>query len=268
MPLTIAHPAAIVPLFRRMKKYGELSALIIGSMAPDFTYFLFLPISRAQTHSFAGLFWFCLPMGLFAYFVFHGLLRRPLLSLLPVQFALRLEPNNEEKKLHAWNSNLLPLCVSILTGAATHLLWDSFTHEYDFAAQTFPFLQTRLFTLFGYNVLLYKALQHGSSVVGISLLIFWTIQWFQRAAVSKRPIETATLPFRQRAFWVIFFAFAGVFAGIINGYYLSLQETGVAALREFLRGILVTGSSAIGGLLLVFSIVYQVFGLKEKRQVE
>ena len=58
MPLTIAHPAAVIPLARHMKKYGIFSALIIGSLMHDLSYFRFLPITREQTHSLAGMFWF------------------------------------------------------------------------------------------------------------------------------------------------------------------------------------------------------------------
>ena len=39
MPLTFAHPAAILP-FSRKSKYINFSAIVFGSMAPDFEYFL------------------------------------------------------------------------------------------------------------------------------------------------------------------------------------------------------------------------------------
>ena len=39
MPLTIAHPAAVLP-FRHSRL--PISALVIGSLAPDFEYFLHL----------------------------------------------------------------------------------------------------------------------------------------------------------------------------------------------------------------------------------
>lgn len=39
MPLTFAHPAAVLP-FSRNSKYVNFLALVLGSMAPDFEYFL------------------------------------------------------------------------------------------------------------------------------------------------------------------------------------------------------------------------------------
>lgn len=53
MPLTFAHPAAILP-FSRQSKYIHFSALVLGSMAPDFEYFLRgRPVGEIG-HSFTG----------------------------------------------------------------------------------------------------------------------------------------------------------------------------------------------------------------------
>ncbi len=61
MPFTLAHPAAAAPL----RRFGlVLSALVVGSMAPDFPYFLpGLPQDKFG-HTLAGVFWFCVPAGL------------------------------------------------------------------------------------------------------------------------------------------------------------------------------------------------------------
>ena len=40
MPFTFSHPAVILPATYLDKKYYCLSALIIGSMTPDFEYFI------------------------------------------------------------------------------------------------------------------------------------------------------------------------------------------------------------------------------------
>jgi len=55
MPLTPAHAAAVVPLWRLLGSRAVLSALVIGSMTPDFAYFLPLGVRRAESHSLAGL---------------------------------------------------------------------------------------------------------------------------------------------------------------------------------------------------------------------
>jgi len=48
-------------------------------VVPDLWYFV--PFAdRADSHSLAALFWFCLPAGLAAYALFHLLLKQPLTS--------------------------------------------------------------------------------------------------------------------------------------------------------------------------------------------
>ena len=54
MAFTPAHAAAAVPLHRLLGSRAVLSALVIGSMTPDFAYFLPLGVRRAQSHSLVG----------------------------------------------------------------------------------------------------------------------------------------------------------------------------------------------------------------------
>jgi hypothetical protein len=51
VPFTLAHPAAAVPLLRPLGRRGLLSALVIGSMAPDLWYFVPFDVTRADSHS-------------------------------------------------------------------------------------------------------------------------------------------------------------------------------------------------------------------------
>ena len=90
MPFTLAHPAAAVPLARALGHRAVLSALVIGTMVPDFWRFMPFEMRRADSHSVAGFFWFCLPVGLLVYLVYHLLMKRPLLDLLPRHVAMRI----------------------------------------------------------------------------------------------------------------------------------------------------------------------------------
>jgi hypothetical protein len=40
MPFTFAHPAIVLPLKHLPKRWYSLTGLIIGSMTPDFEYFI------------------------------------------------------------------------------------------------------------------------------------------------------------------------------------------------------------------------------------
>lgn len=102
MPYPFAHPAAVLPLARPMGRLGVTSALVIGSMVPD-AWYLFPGLVRADSHSAAGLFWFCLPLGFVVYLLWNGgRLRAPLPAV----------------------------AVSLAVGALTHFAWDALAHSY------------------------------------------------------------------------------------------------------------------------------------------
>ena len=62
MPFTVSHAAAVLPL---KNSRLPLAALMVGSMSPDFAYFLPAALSaRTASHSLPGIFLFCLPAGL------------------------------------------------------------------------------------------------------------------------------------------------------------------------------------------------------------
>lgn len=70
IPFTCSHPALIIPL----RWYGfVLSALIIGSMAPDFEYFIRFSTTRTISHTIPGVFTFCLPAGFIVFLLYHKL---------------------------------------------------------------------------------------------------------------------------------------------------------------------------------------------------
>src|ERR1700735_1069593 len=128
MPFTISHAAAVLPFARPLARWRLLSAADIGSMAPDFGWFLPWRPARFETHSVDALLTFCLPVGLAAYWLFQGVIRRPLLELLPTAAYLRWQgptPRADYKSLKQWG---LAAC-GVLGGAITHLVWDAFTHE-------------------------------------------------------------------------------------------------------------------------------------------
>src|SRR5688572_2626550 len=124
MPFTFSHPAAVLPIHRLAGSRIPLSALVIGSMAPDFAYFLPF-VSRVSSHSLEGLVLFCLPAGWLVDALFQTVLRRPLIAILPRGLASRLEPVSRSPVAPGQLAGAL---IGIVGGAATHIAWDSFTH--------------------------------------------------------------------------------------------------------------------------------------------
>ncbi|HET7456508.1 MAG TPA: DUF4184 family protein, partial [Gemmatimonadaceae bacterium] len=83
MPFTLSHPAAagaLHPLVRR--GWLPLSALVVGTMAPDFEYLIHLRPLALWGHSAVGLFAFCLPAGLAVLAAWELVVRDPVRGLI------------------------------------------------------------------------------------------------------------------------------------------------------------------------------------------
>ena len=181
MPFTFAHPAAVVPLHRRWPSPFVLSALVIGSMAPDFAYLPPFLASRSVSHNLVGSVLFCVPVGFVVYLLFHLLLKVPLTSLLPAAIrrqaarALADSPRLPDRALPA-------VLVSLWIGALTHLAWDAFTHDPSRATRLLPFLTWTLFRYEGHEVHVCRVLQHASTLFGS-----WVL-WRELVRVARRPV--------------------------------------------------------------------------------
>jgi membrane-bound metal-dependent hydrolase YbcI (DUF457 family) len=164
MPFTVSHAAAVLPLHRYTKL--PLTALMVGSMAPDFGYIFSYEASRQLTHSFAGLFVFCLPVGLFVWLFYVAILEKATITLLSDSWHTRFAHTD------AITPSLVARAViAIVLGAVTHLLWDAFTHRGTFVTNAIPALLGRTP---GFDWLPIYHLLHGlSSVLGLVILGFW-----------------------------------------------------------------------------------------------
>jgi hypothetical protein len=162
MPFPLAHPAAVLP-FRRFKQLN-FSALLIGALTPDLSYCLERYDVDEFAHTVRGCFGFSLPVGWLAVVIFQAL-RDPLVKLLPVPHRQALSQSVRTPNL-AWFA--VPL--SVLIGAATHVFWDSFTHEVGWFVERSTFLQMKLFTLDGRAFRMYRLLWHISTWAGLFFL--------------------------------------------------------------------------------------------------
>jgi Domain of unknown function (DUF4184) len=183
MPFTLAHPAAALPLNRFLGSFGSPPALIIGSMVPDLVLFMPLGIDRAASHSVSALFWFCLPVGLLLYILFTCWLRQPFYALLPNDVQRRISPRAMPTTSRAW----FAIAVSLVIGAGTHLIWDSFTHANSPWSGLRWLLDYELFALGSYQVFVFRVLQLGGSLIGLSCLVWWSIRW-HRKSDARYPI--------------------------------------------------------------------------------
>ncbi|MFZ5858957.1 MAG: DUF4184 family protein [Chloroflexota bacterium] len=190
MPLTFSHPAAVLPLARPLRKWSVPSALVIGSMTPDFAFFIPLGVTRMGSHSLAGIVWFSLPLGLATYLIFHLLLKYPLVSLLPDPISRRLSHVLGTSRLP--NVSWLAVIASLVIGALTHLAWDSFTHAGALGVESIPLLQMEVFVIDTYHAYVYKLIQYFSSGLGLLILGIWGILWLRKTPPCPEPILPMT----------------------------------------------------------------------------
>ncbi len=160
MPFTFSHPAAILPLitYRRLRP----SALIIGSMVPDFGYYF--PLSNyfsISAHTPLRSLTFCVPVGC-AIFILFFLTRVGWAALMPEPFHLWLARIAHRERLHLKDALMVP--AAVFAGAWTHLIWNSITHRNGWSVEHVTALQTEIF-FSGYHV--YNLLQHASTTLGL-----------------------------------------------------------------------------------------------------
>jgi len=168
VPFTVSHAAAVLPLQRLTRSRVPLAAMMIGSMAPDFQFFIPFDASREFTHDFSGMFLFCLPLGLAVWLLFVKVLERPTIELLPAQWRERV-PRSGPVTPRA----VLLASLGILIGTLTHIAWDAFTHEATPVRQFLPGLGAPLFYIHGHTLHVYGFLQYMSSVAGLLALAYW-----------------------------------------------------------------------------------------------
>ena len=195
MPFTFAHPAIILPLTLLPKKWFSITGLVIGSLTPDFEYFLRMEVRSRYSHTIGGLFWFDLPMGIILAFIFHNIVRNVLFDNLP-DF-LRSRVNRFQK--FDWNfffkRNWPIAFISILVGAASHLLWDACTHEGGYFVERIPFLKETAM-LFNRQVPVLKIAQHLSTLLG-GLAIVAVL--FKLPKNEEHPVQP------KSKYWSVFF---------------------------------------------------------------
>jgi membrane-bound metal-dependent hydrolase YbcI (DUF457 family) len=252
VPVTLAHPIAAIPLRRPLGRFGVLSALVIGSVMPDVPLFLPLSLHRNVTHSLAGLLYFCLPVGALAYLLFDRVLERPLRALMPEAIQRRLPPASGPRRPPVWS---IAAIVSILAGAATHAVWDSFTHGGAAAVRLFPVLETRLFTVSGYTAYVFSVLQHTSSIVGTIVMAMWLVRWYRTA--PRRSLASAPdLTPRARRWLLLSIAVVVVAAAAGGGASRFPEEPTLRALQPFARRIIVAGLSSLSGTLMLYGVAW------------
>ncbi|MCF6285732.1 MAG: DUF4184 family protein [Candidatus Hydrogenedentes bacterium] len=227
MPLTFAHPAAVLPGYRWHHRGFPFAALVIGSMSPDFEYFLRLEPIGHFAHTLSGVILFCLPIGLVVYGIFRTLVSPLLPACLPIYLQRRWPEVNEfaGSRIRRYST----LVGAIVLGALTHIGWDAFTHQAGAVVVHLPALST---VVLGLPV--YKVLQHGSTVLGFALIA----RWIHALPVHDNGVPSLNPNRMYIAFVVAFLGCFAVLAGISPP--VTMGRLVVEAIDAVLLAVLVT----------------------------
>ena len=255
MPFTVSHAAVAAPLARRGL---ILSAVVMGSMAPDFQYFLTLTVGVRGWHVFPGLFIYAFPTALAFLWLFHRVLKQPLLRLVPHAHRVRLAQLD-------MNFPFLPvrrfalIVVSTLIGLFSHVGLDAFTHRDGIVVQMLPLFQAPLFPHFFANFALCDLLQGVGTVILSVILLAQYWRWF---AAQPAPEPAGLIQFidlrRQLPMLLAFAGVAGAAALLLARTYLP-HPTDTQAFRTFGEYVLVGSMAFFGVEVAVFSLLLDRF---------
>ncbi len=236
MPFTLSHPATVLPFGRLLARWRLLSAVVVGSMVPDFGRFLPWQPTRFETHSAAALITFCLPAGLATYWLFQWLIKRPLIEVLPAGAHAR------------WRGSYAPADVTsikqwalaaggVLFGAVTHLVWDAFTHEGARGVRMFPVLDEPVVQLGGHRLVGAHLLQDANSVVGL-LVVVAIVAYGLRPGRPGDELAARRLARGERLGWILGYVIAA--AALSALFFFGRRHAALGTLSgaaiAFLRG--------------------------------
>src|SRR5512140_556122 len=196
MPFTAAHPLAVLPLVRWRHRLGlDPTCLVIGSMVPDFEYFVRAEQLSTISHTFRGLWLFDLPATLILGVLVHTLVKWPMLLVAPIALARRAAPAISAPWQARWGAAAGVSCiVSAVLGSATHLAWDSVTHAKGWGPRHVHALTTPIRIPLAGTMVVHRVLQHASTAVGLVVLTVVLVRVFRRClpvAVPEVPRTAA-----------------------------------------------------------------------------
>lgn len=187
MPFTFSHPAIILPLRHLPKSWFSATSLIIGSLTPDFEYFIRMKVKSDYSHTFNGIFWFDLPLALLLAFVFHNIIRNLLFQNLPSFIKTRiLTYTNFDWNVY-FKKNWNIVLISLLIGIISHLFWDAFTHTNGYFVNEINSFRNTI-SIFNTEIPFWKIAQHASTFIGSTILLIVFLKLPQDFNI-KTPIE-------------------------------------------------------------------------------
>ncbi|MBO0576501.1 DUF4184 family protein [Clostridium botulinum] len=222
MPFTFSHPAIVLPLEKKWNKYFSFTALILGSMSPDFEYFIrFKPMSTIG-HGLIGFFLYNLPLCFVLAYLFHKIIKKPLIVHMPKP----IDSRYYNTALKPWRINSLRQALvfsySAIIGMITHVFWDSFTHKTGKFVILFEGLRKNIVIL-NYNIPVYKILQHGSTFLGAIFIILYVYSKRNKHINEKKINKIYTKNNREKVFYFTTIFCTGLIVLLVYIFLLNIS---------------------------------------------
>lgn len=234
MPFTPSHVAAVLPVLGLRSERVVPVAWVVGSMAPDYPWFLTAGRGATMTHSAVGVLTVDLVVGVLGVLLWRFVLLAPLRDLLPPTLGLRL-PARTGLTRPEWPW----VVVGVVGGAVTHVVWDSFTHAGRWGVRWIGFLHSQAGPLPGY-----KWAQYGSGLLGgllVAVALLLAARRTQPGAAGPPGVSVG-----QR-----FAAFAGIGVLVLLVVAVVAVDRWDERLEVLLFGVVTRGGAAAGaGVLL------------------
>lgn len=233
MPLTFSHPALILPGKYLPERWVSMTGLIVGSITPDLEYFIRMRERSTYSHTWAGIFWFDLPLSLLLTFIYHYLVRNAFTCNSPAFLRRRLSKYINFDWGHYFKNHFLLVIICLLIGITSHVFWDSFTHLNGYFVKAVPFLRETVI-IYGNHIPNARILQAISTVVG-GLVVFY--------AIMRMPDDMDAPPINNPTYYWLIIIATGIITATIrvlaSSHLLNYDVIALSIASGFIAGSII-----------------------------
>jgi hypothetical protein len=171
MPFTLSHAVLAPPLSSLSGNRLPVAALAIGCMVPDL-YRLFTQHNSNTTHLWSSLIHPDLWIGLAFCAIWYLLYRPAIYRFIGIRHGLDITSFLSLFKFFTG------VCLALILGTATHLIWDGLTHV-DFRSFAFQDFLSQQWSIAGHPYPLHRILQIGMSFLALPFIVWMSWHYYQ-----------------------------------------------------------------------------------------
>ena len=197
MPFTFSHPFIVLPFVKNKTKWFSTTSLIIGSMAPDFEYFLNFRILSFVGHTIPGILFFTLPLTIIFSLLFHKVVRNELIKHLPSPLDHRLSGYLKYNFTKDLKSNWHVFLYSAIIGILSHIVLDGFTHSTGYFVSRYHIFNKTIPVIL-FDIPAYSIIQHSLSLIGLFIIVKYILSLNK---INSDYLEICTK--QKRRYWIL-----------------------------------------------------------------